>query len=92
MNRNNFILRNRNIRPLQCGMGMAKSFHNLNIHKKRIAHQIGRGAPELLLSSDLGTTDLYSGRGFGVKTPNKKLLNSLQKLNIGTKKNIIIII
>lgn len=88
MNRNNYLLRNRNIYPLRCGSGSGngkKTFYNVHIQKKHIGHLIGRGAPELLLSEDLGASSI--GNGFGVKTPNKNLLKSLEKLNIGSHNN-----
>ena len=84
MNRNNYILKNRNIYPITCGSGN-KTFFNVHIQKKHIGHLIGRGAPEILLSEDFGASTI--GTGFGVKSPNKNLLNSLQKLNIGSHNN-----
>jgi len=92
--RGSFLLRHNSIMPRKgvrvSGLGITP----LSLHKKRVHHLLGMGSPELLLSHDLGTSSL-SGNGFGVKTPSKSLINSLENLSLkgnGKKKNIRLIL
>lgn len=94
--RNSVFLKHNMIRPqgLMSARGRTIGIHPLSVHKKRIAHHLGMGAPELLLSHDLGTSSL--GRGFGVKTPSSSLINGLERLNLKSsnskRKNIRLIL
>ena len=63
----------------------------LGVKRHKMSHLLGRGAPELLLSPNLGTSNIGGG-GFGVKTPSSALMHKLESLHLkkgtGVKKNI----
>ena len=62
----------------------------IGLKRHKMSHLLGRGAPELLLSTNLGTSSI--GGGFGVKTPSASLMHKLESLHLkkgtGVKKNI----
>ena len=64
----------------------------LSVRKSKMSHLVGRGQPELLLQDGLGTSSVGGG-GFGVSTPSRQLMSSLERLSLkgrgsGKKGNI----
>jgi len=88
-----FLIKNKMIKPIGMEQKSGRGYGILPIRtlKKSISKVIGRG--ELLLSSNLGTTNI-GGNGFGVKSNNPNLIQKLGNLSLGNKarKNVRLII
>ena len=97
MVRRSFITKNKSVRPMgtHSMTGRGATILPIGADKKLISHHLGMvsgsGTTPSLLSSDLATSSI--GMGFGVKTPNKNLINKLENLSIGNKrKNVRLVL
>jgi len=90
-----FLVKNRMIKPigLENTNNLGYGIMPIGTLKKTISKHIGRGTTSLLLSTDLGNSNI-NGSGYGVKSNNPNLIQKLGNLNLGNKarKNVRLIL
>lgn len=90
-----FFIKNKIVKPIGMQQTSVRGFGVMPIGtmKKIISKHVGRGTTSLLLSSDLGTSNV-NGSGYGVKSNNPNLIQKLGNLSLGNKpkKNVRLIL
>ena len=90
-----FLIKNRMVKPIgiEKTNNLGYGIMPIGTMKKSISKHFGSGTTSLLLSTDLGNSNV-SGSGYGVKSNNPNLIQKLGNLSLGNKakKNVRLIL
>jgi hypothetical protein len=85
--KNHFLVKNKMLKPVGLENTKIRGYGvmPIGVMKKSIQKHLGRGTTSILLSDDVGGSNII-GYGYGVKMNNPNLIQKLGNLSIGSNK------